>query len=369
MTKKNRCACLRPFFNAEIYHNGDVFTCCSSYVKYPIGNIFRDSFEEIWNGSAAQTIRGQLLLGNQAACRTELCHLADRSGKGVCGKNLTDKQLTALKTTMPYPKNVLFSYDDECNVRCMMCRRKRVRYSHNELAKLNSRIDYILPMLKNATMVAPVGGELFASRHSRLLVKQIIEKYPKIKFRISTNGLFANETMFRELGLLYTDKNKRLKSRLHQVTVSLHATTKKTYQKIVLGSNWEIVTQNLQWLSELKQRQQMVNFIMVFVLSELNYRELPDFMDWAHNLGAWPVAWEYKNWGAQNEKQARELSIVNPLHRDYYELVKVLKDKRVQKCPDKNPFSPAIIKAIREPIRERTSDEITRSKRWHKCQS
>lgn len=42
-------ACESPFFHIEVFPNGDVFTCCCDYIKWSIGNIFENTFEEVWN--------------------------------------------------------------------------------------------------------------------------------------------------------------------------------------------------------------------------------------------------------------------------------------------------------------------------------
>jgi radical SAM protein with 4Fe4S-binding SPASM domain len=51
-------SCEQPFERAIIRGNGDVLPCCSPFaVKMPLGNIHKNSLEEIWHGKRAKELR------------------------------------------------------------------------------------------------------------------------------------------------------------------------------------------------------------------------------------------------------------------------------------------------------------------------
>ena len=52
----NNC-CKVPFSEVEISANGDVYVCCPAKMSISIGNIYKESFENIWYSKAAQDLR------------------------------------------------------------------------------------------------------------------------------------------------------------------------------------------------------------------------------------------------------------------------------------------------------------------------
>jgi len=60
--------CGEPWVKMNIYHDGEVSTCCSE-AQVSAGNILKQSFDEIWNGEAYKTARQTLLGGaSNASC-------------------------------------------------------------------------------------------------------------------------------------------------------------------------------------------------------------------------------------------------------------------------------------------------------------
>lgn len=306
--------CKAPFFYIEIFADGEVHNCCPSYIKYSIGNIYKNSIEEIWNSKRAKTIRKQILANNYSCCRTELC--ANDSNPALKELEYVDTNIE-LKEEMPLPKFVKFCHDFECNVHCITCRKNVMCQSKEELERLNSEIEkYYLLILKGAETVCMNGiGDCLASRHGRIFLKKIAEVYPNIKFDLHTNGLLCNEKNLKELNIL---------DRISVVEISLHATTKETYDKIVLGSDWNKVIKNIEWLAKLKKQGKIDDLLLFFVVDNINYKEMPDFVKLAEKYGAQAYFWTYRNWGVQNEKEARAMSIFDKRHRDYNDLVEVL---------------------------------------------
>ena len=345
--------CKAPFFYIEVFGDGNVYNCCPSYIKFPIGNFYKNSIEEIWNSQQAKAIRKQILKNNYSCCRTELC--GNNSNPALKELEYIDTNIE-LKEEMPLPKFVKFCHDFECNVHCITCRKNIMCQSKENLEKLNSEIDtYYLPLLKNAETVCMNGsGDCLASRHGRILLKRIAEEYPKIKFDLHTNGLLCNEKLLKELNILDI---------LSVVEISLHASTKETYDKIVLGSDWDKVIKNIEWLAELKKQGKLDDLLLFFVVDNINYKEMPDFVKLAEKYGAQAYFWTYRNWGVQNEKEAREMSIFDKRHRDYNELVKVLHNDifNSKNCH----LNPMLLEISKSNEIKRTKKEEKESKKWH----
>ena len=63
--------CHQPWSTAYIHQNGDVFCCCTNSIL--LGNLGRSSFDEIWNGPAAQELRTSFLKGEMKGCVEGAC--------------------------------------------------------------------------------------------------------------------------------------------------------------------------------------------------------------------------------------------------------------------------------------------------------
>lgn len=346
-------ACESPFFHIEVFPNGDVFTCCCDYIKWSIGNIFENTFEEVWNSKKAQLIRRYVLQGQyNKCCNTDLCSWTQPSDNSEYGSGEFKyfKTNVELKEIMPLPKIVKFCHDVECNVRCIFCRKNLICNSKEETELLNSRIDTIyLPMLKNAEVVVLNGsGDVLGSRHGRTMIKRIAEVYPNIKFIIHTNGLLANEKMLKELGII---------DRLVAIELSIHAAKKETYNKLVVGSDWDTVMKNLEFLSNLKNKGTLKDIYMFFVVNSLNYKEIPDFIQLAKKFNAECSFWNYRHTGAKGKKthtkkQYNELACFEKNNPRYADLINVLHNPI---CDDKiATFNPMLLEIKKQPLQKIT---------------
>lgn len=75
MSKQNPI-CNSPWYSLVFHWDGTVYTCCLDYMdRYPIGNIDRDSWIEIWNGERMKQIRSEMKSGKMNECHhCTQCH-------------------------------------------------------------------------------------------------------------------------------------------------------------------------------------------------------------------------------------------------------------------------------------------------------
>lgn len=314
--------CKNPFKILEITPDGEIYPCCPAYCReYSFGNIYKSSFDEVWNSQEAQKFREKLLNNDYSLCQRDICFPSFSE---------TD---ASYKTVMDYPEHVIFSHDLECNASCITCRDNICRNSQEQLEILNKRIDTVyLPLLKNAKMVKLLGsGDPFASRHSQKLIEAITKTYPQIRFDIHTNGVLCSKEMLEKLNL--TDK-------LEIVSISMHAATRKTYDKIMKNSNYDRVLENIKYLSTLKKSGKLKKLNLYFVVSLINYKEMKDFVKFAEKYDADVTFWEYRDWGTSLGLDYDNLAVYNPLHPKYNELADILQDDifKSQRCHMNNLF-------------------------------
>lgn len=330
---ENNKFCTRPFEELEIHNTGEVYACCPNWNKfYSIGNIFKDSFENVWNSDKAIELRKRILNFDYSLC--------DKEGCAYLKQNFfpSKYELNCTPVMNNYPLTVKFVYDYECNIACKICRDRMKRLSDDELNLLNSKIDtFFLPMLKNAkVLIINAYGDPFGSRHSRLVVQKAAKMYPDLKFDFHTNGILCDETHFKNMNIT-PDK-------IEKIRISIHAATAKTYGKIV--PNGEIyfpkIIENLKYLQKLRQTNNFPVYIHFVVCSD-NFEEIPAFIDIAEEVGAVPHFWEYRqeNCAWQNPENLYVSRKDHPLHQ---KLVKVLQHPKVKRYKDN--FSPVLYDEI-----------------------
>lgn len=326
-------SCKFPFSYIEIFPNGDVYPCCPEYCYYYcLGNIFKQSLEDIWYGEKAVALRNRLLLQDYTVCNFSQCF------KDVIDILPPDEQ-PSLDSLPPLPLAVKFSHDKECNCSCITCRDTPQRASQEELDSLNEKIEtHFLPLLRNAKVVCLSGaGDPLYSRHSRHLIRRIAETYPDIHFVLHTNGQLCTPTLFDELGILH---------RISQVQISIHAATKTTYEHIVRGGSFAKLMSNLSYLRDCLNKNSLRKLDLFFVVQSLNVLEIEQAAEIARQHGATIFFWEYRYWGTKFGKNFSEVNVSSPRHSEHQNLLAAL--RKVLPLPHVR-LSPSL-KALTRPV-------------------
>lgn len=315
--------CPIPFSEMEIHNDGNVYVCCPNWNNYySIGNIYKDSLENVWNSEKAIDLRKRVLSGDYSLCRKDKCYT-------LHDKNFYSEFKTDFKPKMEnFPMKIKLGYDYECNIACSICRDEIKRYPESELKALDEKIDsFIIPMLKSAKiLVINTHGDPFGSRHSRKVIKRAIEEYPELKFDFTTNGILCNKKMLDDLNVT--------SERIDTIRVSIHAATAKTYGKIVKNGEklFDLLQENLEYISSLKSKHNF-DFVLNFVVMANNYKEMPQFVEMSEKYNALPVFWEYKNDACAYTEFSNNLSVVDEKHKEHKNLIKVLHHPNMYKYP------------------------------------
>lgn len=317
--------CMAPFTEVEIDEEGNINCCCMQYTNsYFFGNIFEQSFDEVWNGEKAKAFRQDVTDGKYTFCKREICNF------GRIKPSYEKPDINA-----PYPKYVTIAYDRTCNLKCITCRDHIIRNPKLSAEELNKNIEkYYLPICKNADeLVLNSIGECLISRHSRTLIKKMAETYPNLKFNIMTNGVVCNELVLKNLGLT---------GKLSTVQVSIHAATKETYNKIARTGNFDCVMKNLIWLSNELRKGNIYCVIMNFVVHSENYKEMAQFVELAKELDILVSFWEFQKWSDTTEmfRNYEKYAVFDRKHPQFRDLLKVLTNPvfDYEKCLFNNLF-------------------------------
>ncbi len=308
--------CPQPFVSLEIDSYGDVYTCCPSYINYnKIGNIYdaeTTSLESIWYSKTAINLRKKILKKDYSLCNLDICR-----------QNYDHKNLKIKYNVKPdLPTYVTLAYDKECNLQCITCRNCKIKNSKEKEEILNKKIDTLLfPLIKNAEIVALNGaGEAFFSSHSRLLIKKLAQntENPNLKFNINTNGILFNENNCKELGIF---------NKINEIFVSLPALNETIYNQIMIGSNLEVVINNIKWMAKEYHMYDRFDRVTInTVVSDLNFRELLPLIRFAKELDIFITISPYQYWGTEFGKDYGSVAVWERSHKNHNEFVKILND-------------------------------------------
>ncbi len=278
---QNSIICLQPFYFAEITTNGDVYTCCPGWIKFPIGNIKNKTIKEIWNSQRARFIRKKIYNGEWRYICNKICpiisrHIYDNHAISYdylwALEFLTHKlieeilQKKVVLESLPTVFNL--SNSTRCNLSCIMCDRKNQKNHPDLIEKAEKEI---LSCITSARQLILTGmGEPFFRQD----VKRILfnNKNTEICFDIITNGLLLPECW---------DKIKHQK--FGNLLISVDATEKNTYEKIRKGGNWETIIKSLNLIGDNKDKFKSITLNMTVMRS--NYTQIPDFIKMSESYG------------------------------------------------------------------------------------
>ena len=247
--------CIMPWIHANIESSGDVFPCCrANQVFGSLGNINRNTLEEIWQGEAYNKIRQQMIDGIEPD-QCKVCYDAERLGD--LSKRMRENELWKIyEDTTTSPKvNFLIPYIDIrynniCNLKCRSCRPLHSHSIANEFKKLNKPLDHAIIIKHNhdtnldviASTLEEVyfcGGEpLLMEDHYKLLDKLIEVENFNVRLRYSTN---LTTLKYKNIDIL--DKWKKFKN------ISIHASLDgigKKLEYIRHGTVWTDILENLE---------------------------------------------------------------------------------------------------------------------------
>lgn len=299
--------CNQSFDTLRIFNDGECYFCCSRYLKYNIGNIYKHDFKDVWYSKKAVNFRRNII---------------NRTCKFYDSKRCTYFNVEKCRDLYPpYPKNIEFSYVHTCNLKCMSCRDEATVEIPEFTKELDKHINKFLDICKNAENIwLNEIGEVFASPHCKHLIKAIAQTYPKIKFEFITNGNLCTKEILVDLGII--DKIKK-------ISISFHAYKKELYEKLMRNSNYDKVVENIKVLSTLRKQNKM-NLSIGSVIHSLNFREIPYLIDFANQQEIKWSGWRLQNWNScQMGREIDLYSCWEKLHPDYKEFIKILTSKKV----------------------------------------
>ena len=295
MTDKiSKTFCVLPWMHMHIGTSGDVLPCCVGSFYKPLANARKDTISNIWNSDEYKSMRLKMLAGEQCS-QCSSCYRNEEVGVQSYRQsaNKEYKQHIQLsKNTQPDGsielanlKYLDIRWSNICNFKCRTCNNafssswasENNKYGNDNTVYMfaggednDTLYEQIKPVLSTIEEIYFVGGEpLLTDKHYDILEELIRIGRVNVKLRYSTN---LSTLVYK--GKHITDYWNKFSQVL--VFASLDSWGERA-EYIRDGTDWNKIVENIKII---KTKSPKVNLEMSSVVSVLNVKTLPEFLEY-----------------------------------------------------------------------------------------
>lgn len=314
--------CPKPFEHAEIGPGGKMCVCCPLMLPTPAGDRQSGTFMEVWNSERAQAIRQSILDGSYSYCIEQHCPdlqngtlLRREQVQDPTHRDIIANNRTVLDTG---PRTIVFGYDKSCNLACPTCRSEYSMVTGRARRSVEEIQDWATGgHLKDARRLdITLSGDAFGSPVYYAFLRNLDPSpYPELRITLCTNGS------------LFTPKNwsNICNEIVDFVYISIDAANEDTYA-LNRGGDFARLTENLQFVGELRSSGHLKEFVISFVVQENNYAEMPAFVSLGQAVHADKVMFiQLANTGALTKADYKLRAVHNPSHPKHGHFLEVLR--------------------------------------------
>lgn len=289
--------CRYPFEHVRISPDGRYDFCSfADSIKVSLGNAEYLDYMDYENSVILKLARLSVLNGTYIFCNPDRC---SRIRTFAMGESKPEKDDTyQVLSANQFFQAASVDIDCSCNLYCCSCRNEIISSRGCWQQKLTDRV--IEQVLPNIDILFLAGsGEVFLSPY----YKQVLhaDTLRRLKgLMVLSNANICNKKEWEHItGMV--DGNV-------EVSFSIDAATKETYEKIRRGGNFEKVEEHIRYVCGLKREERIRRVILNFVIQRDNYKELERFVLWGKSLGADYFNITFlDNWGTWTEDEFKEI--------------------------------------------------------------
>ena len=308
--------CLEPFRTIEIDIKGEVGLCgCEFWMPTRVGNLFRQSIDEILGSELAQDIRASIGRGSYDYCNGLTCNIIS-SDRLIGMENLSEQHLDAVAqpNNWTLPEQIYLAGDQTCNLTCPSCRTNVFKITEDQVEeqlRLGQKLkDNLFTNSSDRRIVLHVSttGEVFASPLILKFLSSIEpEKFPNLRVWLQTNGLLVPK-FWHKLG--------DIAHRVDNITVTVDAAREHTYEKLRRGGKWPDLLESLEWIKN-KKIENGMSFHLRIVVQRDNIDQLMEFYELGQKYSADLIDYvRIYNWGTYSEAEFKDVDIFDPDNPD-----------------------------------------------------
>lgn len=325
-------ACAVPRDRIYVQEDGNFYHCCTHWMPYTFGNIKDTTILEYYKSRTYHDVELSVTDGSFKYCDADICpglqnHKVTGAYTGglVAVQDLKERTMRDMDLSKQKWLEVTLNYDRSCNLACPSCRNELLLTKHDEaLDNIHQRtIQSLTELLDDGYKVSlsvTSAGDPFASLRYLDIIKNFDHPSGNYDFVLVTNG-----TLLTQARLEYPN----IKERAIGFVVSVDAATKETYSKVRRLGDFDDLTANLKNLdAQMKQGffARSPLFSTNFVLSAMNFRELPQFVHQMLELESMNSVWInlIADWG--HLPNFNDYAVWMESHPDHDEFLKVMQD-------------------------------------------
>ncbi|NMM46848.1 twitch domain-containing radical SAM protein [Marinigracilibium pacificum] len=317
----NKAFCILPWIHFHVGLHGRVQPCCIA--SKPLGNINKNSLDEIWNGDKFKELRSKMLSGKKVkACSG--CYKLEEGGAESLRIENNRKFNRYLDRTLDTSEGFLkqkpvywdLRFSNVCNFKCRTCwhgasskwfeeaKERGNTAADQAIIKNIENVDKFFE--QNKTILAQAdefyfaGGEPLLMEEHYQLLDMLIEGGAQPKLRYNTN---LSTLKFKQRDILEIWKNFKDV----EVMVSVDGIGKHG-EEIRTGQVFRVLERNIKRLID----EPNIEVKLTPTISTLNVDHIPEIYNWWIDIGGKDVGW-YINilqrpfeYNIQNMKQAEK---------------------------------------------------------------
>jgi cyclic pyranopterin phosphate synthase len=261
--------CPVPFAGIIFNPEGNVTACRELGASHWLGDIRKESWQEIWNGEGFRSLRREFLTGNVRTCATHIRHRK-------CHKDFWNRALLEhidLSEIQAHPPiRISPDFNGRCNLECEMCVVwKKPNGLYDELEFWDDAEKSLFPFLQQ---VDPLSGEPFVQKDTYRLMEFMAKTNPKAAWKITTNAHWKFTPYIRE----------RLDGiNLWRLNISVDSLDPENYARIRKGGDLKLVLKTIDDLVRYREERIKAGgsefIININTLAQVhNWWEMGDFV-------------------------------------------------------------------------------------------
>lgn len=290
ISKNVHAFCHLPFSRAKVSADGNLNMCCHQSENSYLGNLFEESFEELWFGNFAEDIRTATREGRLHP----VCNTAECPFKYL---NVPQEMHTFEANATGYPTELEFDlHGSHCNFggtqpitekTCIMCPRARPDFAEY-LAKYPDRTDELIKAVKHLTPYLKIINVLGIAEP--FWKDKIFDVLDKLDFAAHRDDIEVWTTS--NGSVFYEQKQQQFADlvRRSEIHFSIDAASRETFLKIRRNDCYDAICENIKaWCTKRDQYKRDGSGRHIVLLHNninlLNIHEVPDMVRLAKWLG------------------------------------------------------------------------------------
>ena len=215
-------------------------------------------------------------------------------------------------------------YDRSCNLSCPSCRIELITPRGKEFELIEKIQNSVIKVIQEGTrkLFITGTGDPFGSATLRKFLLNFKKKdFPSVKnIRLFTNGVKWTKEIWNKMSDIH--------GLVTDAEISIDAATKKTYEKVRIGGDWDQLMENLKFIPK-----EVPWFGLSMTVQDINYKEIPQLIKLrdklvkeSGNKNIYVYFGKITNWGIFTDKEYKKKAVWKENHPDYNDLVRILNE-------------------------------------------